>query len=173
MSPSDMMQPQEPHTCKRSSALLEALRRRMDPSGRQLAADICHMWSKGPAKQSQRTPTLPGAFSRPVGRICHQEEQAQPPLSVIGRDPLMRRGANRGPASTTERKWLWQPYLKIMAGLTPYTFYVACHTLHVVYSTHKHIVCCKHHVLYAYIRSYAIQMCSMILYIIPYTLYII
>ena len=47
------------------------------------------------------------------------DTQAQPPLNVIGRDPLMRRGANRGPASTTERKWLCQPYLKIMAGLTP------------------------------------------------------
>lgn len=56
MSPSDMMQPQEPHTCNRSSALLEALRRQMDPSGRQLAADICHMWSK---RSGQAVPAHP------------------------------------------------------------------------------------------------------------------
>ena len=62
---------------------------------------------------------------------------SQPPLSVIGSDPLMRRGANRGPASTTEREWLWQPYLKIMAGLTPIYIniyvYVTCSSQDFVY----------------------------------------
>ena len=39
MSPTDMMQPRVHYTCIRSSALLEALRRQMDPSSRQLEAD--------------------------------------------------------------------------------------------------------------------------------------
>ena len=34
------------------------------------------------------------------------------------RSPPAARG-QPGPACTTEHKWLWRPYLKIMVGLTP------------------------------------------------------
>ena len=118
MSPTDMMQPQVTYTCIRSSALLEALRRQMDPSGRQLEADTCHMWSKRsgqafPAHHSPWCDFTTGWPNFPPVRAGAASAKHHRPL------PLMRRGANRGPASTTERKWLWQPYLKSMAGLTP------------------------------------------------------
>ena len=74
--------------------------------------------------QSRKPHVKPKMASHAQPRNKHKHTHtcmSQPPLSVIGSDPLMRRGANRGPASITEREWLWQPYLKIMAGLTPIT----------------------------------------------------
>ncbi len=59
MSPHQQDATQGPPTCSLSSALLVALRRLKDPSGRQLAADICHMGPKGPAKHTQRAPATP------------------------------------------------------------------------------------------------------------------
>ena len=95
------------------------------PKGIRFSADMAAegtmpgrlMGPQGP--QSQREVLLPhcstwATYPSP-GNLGSSMGQAQPPLRVIGRVPLMRRGAIRGPASTIEYKWLWQPYLKNMA----------------------------------------------------------